>query len=151
MAHSIPFTLSAAVVSALQTAMEADGVIVRDNPVTRAALEQGDRVVFVEDADDAPIDKPGQAEGRTFAFTVGVINRTDEARAGADLDMQAVKAAIPGALLAAGRALQSSRDIVSFQAPREGRRTYRVEGLDVGGALILTRYELDYRTPAARG
>lgn len=151
MSQSVPYTLSAAVVIALRATLEADGAVVRDNPTTRAALEQGERVIFVEDEGDAPTDKPGQAEGRTFGFTVGVINRSADSRAGADADMQAVKGQVPTALMAACRQLQADKAIVTFQAPREGRRSYRIEGIDVGGALILTRYEIDYRTPAARG
>ena len=28
------------------------------------------------------------------------------------------------------------------------QRSYRVEGIDVGGALITTRFEIDYRLPS---
>ena len=89
---SIPFTISAAVVAALEADTELAGVTVVDNPNTPSALDDGARVVFVEDKDDVPLNKPGQAEGRTFGFLVGVINRTAGARVGADADMERVKA-----------------------------------------------------------
>jgi hypothetical protein len=148
--QSVPFVLSSHVVNSLR-ALEQVDFIVRDNPVTRAALEMGDRVIFVEDTDDEPTTKEGQAEGRTFRFNVGVINRTNNSREQADRDMQTIKPMVVSALMAACRGLQADNAIKTFQAPREGRRSYRIEGIDVGGALILTRYEIDYRTPAARG
>ncbi len=151
MSQSIPFQLSAAVVAALRAQLEADGVVVRDNPTSPTQLDAGPRIVFVEDADDDLLNKPGQAEGRTFGFVVGVINRTDDPRAGADADMQRAKSIATTAVLAACRTLQAGKELATFQAPREGRRTYRHEHIDVGGALILTRYEIDYRLPAVRG
>jgi hypothetical protein len=135
MSQSVPFTVSAAVVAALRAQLEPDGIV---------------RVVLVEDKDDAPIDKPGQAEGRTFGFVVGVINRSAGARAAADADMERVKAIATKAARDACLALQAVKTIVSFQYPRETQRTYRIEGIDVGGALILTRFEIDYRLPATR-
>ncbi len=147
MSQSIPFQLSAAVVSALTTQMGPGGVAVVDNPSTPASLESGERVVFVEDSDDDLFNKPGQAEGRTFAFVVGVINRSAGARAGADADMEAAKAVVTKAGRDACLALQTAKTIVGFQYPREGQRTYRHERIDVDGALILTRFSIDYRLP----
>lgn len=147
---SVPFLISAAVVSALEADTELTGVTVVDNPETATALDKGARVVFVEDKEDFPIDKPGQAEGRTFAFIVGVINRSAGARAGADADMERVKAVATLAARDGCKALVTSKAIVNFQYPREMQRAYRVEGIDVGGALITTRFEIDYRLPATR-
>lgn len=147
---SVPLSISAAVVAALEADTELLGATILDNPITPAALDDGSRVVFVEDKDDAPIDKPGQAEGRTFGFIVGVINRTATARAGADADMQRSKAVATRAARDACTALQQAREIVTFQYPREMLRTYRIEGIDVGGSLILTRFEIDYRLPVQR-
>lgn len=149
MSQSIPYQLSAAIVAALVTEFEPDGAVVRDNPRDPSALAAGTRVVFVEDADDDLINKPGQAEGRSFGLTVGVINRTVDDRSGADADMLRVKAALQGAVFATGRALVAAKALTACQAPREGRRTYKVEGIDVGGALILARFEIDYRTPSS--
>jgi len=150
MSQSVPYLLSAAVVAALRAQLEPDGIVVSDNPTTPAALATGDQVVFVEDRDDAPIDKPGQAEGRTFGFTVGVINREASARAVADADMVRAKAIATTAARDTARALVADRVLTSFQYPRETQRTYRHEHIDVGGALILTRFEIDYRLVATR-
>lgn len=147
---SVPHTISAAVVAALEADLELAGATVIDNPITPSALEDGARVVFVEDKDDAPIDKPGQAEGRSFGFIVGVINRTATARTGADTDMERAKAVATKAARDACKAMVDARQLVLFQYPREMLRTYRIEGLDVGGALILTRFEIDYRLPPTR-
>lgn len=151
MSQSIPYLLSAAVLTALREQMEPLGAIVHDNPTSPAALQDGERVVWIEDGDDSPIDRPGQAEGRSFEIGVGIINRSADARAAADADMQLLKPIVLSAVLTAGRALQSTRDIIGLQSPREGKRLHRLEGIDVGGALILTKFSIDYRTPALRG
>jgi len=148
--QSIPYQLSQAIVSALRLQFEADGVVVRDNPTSLADLNTGSRVVFVEDDADDLRDKPGQAEGRTFGVNVGVINRTADARAGADADMVAIKACITTAVAAAALVMVRDKALLAAQAVREGRHTYKVEGIDVGGALVLTRFEIDYRTPSVR-
>jgi hypothetical protein len=145
MSQSIPYQLSAAVVSALTTDMGPSGVAVIDNPTTAAALDKGSRVVFVEDRDDNLISKEGQAEARTFGFVIGVINRTDGARAGADADMQQAKAVATLAARNACAALLEARSITKFNYPREGQRTYRHERIDIDGALVLTSFEIDYR------
>jgi len=145
---SIPFTISAAVVAAIEADTDLAGATVVDNPITPSALDEGARVVFVEDKDDTPRNRPGQAEGRTFGFIVGVINRTAGARAGADTDMERVKAVATLAARNACRDLLQAKEIVQFDYPREMQRSYRVEGIDVGGALITTRFEIDYRLPS---
>jgi len=147
---SIPYRLSQAIVQALGAAPELTGATVKDNPTDPSHLAEGDRIVFVEDKVDGPINKPGQAEGRTFTVTVGVINRTAAARAGADADMEAAKAIVQASALATGRVLVNEKRLNGFNAPREGQRGYRVEGLDVGGALVFTTFDIDYRTPAVR-
>lgn len=145
---SVPFEISGAVVSALESATELVGATILDNPDSPAALDKGDRVAFVEDKDDVPFDKPGQAEGRVFAFLVGVINRSAGARAGADADMERVKAVATKAARDKCKALLDAGRIVKFEYPREMQRTYRIEGIDVTGALILTRFEVLYRLPS---
>ncbi len=150
MSQSIPFLLSQAIVQALGAAPALAGAKVHDNPADPAALADGARLVFVEDKADAPINQPGQAMGRTFTITVGVINRSAADRSGADEDMEFAKAVVQATAMATCKALQADRRVVSFAPPREGARGYRVEGLDVGGALIHTSFEIDYRTPAVR-
>lgn len=147
---SIPFQLSAAVVSALDTEMGPDGVAVVDNPTSPTALDKGSRVVFVEDSDDDLVNQPGQAEMRRFSFVVGVINRSAGARSGADDDMETAKAVVTKASRDACLALQQAREIGAFEYPREGQRTYRHERIDIDGALILTRFSIDYRLRPTR-
>lgn len=149
MSQSIPYQVSAAVVAALKTALE-PGASVVDNPTSAGALSQGDRVVFVEDTEDDLFNRPGQAEGRTFAFIVGVINRTVTGRAGADEEAQGLKPVVTRAARDCCKSLQDARSIGTFNLPRETKRTYRHEHIDVDGALILTRFEIDYRLPAAK-
>lgn len=146
MSQSIPFQVSAAIVAALKAELE-PGVAVFDNPTSPAGLGDGPRVVFVEDADDDLFNKPGQAEGRTCGFVVGVINRSDAGRAGADADMQLVKPIVTAAARGICKTLADAKAITVFNYPRETRRTYRHEHIDVDGALILTRFEIDYRLP----
>lgn len=145
--QSIPYQLSQGVVQALRDQFEPTGAIVRDNPTSKSALSAGDRILFVEDWEDGPIAQPNQAERRTFSLNIGVINRTADDRTGADADMVLAKEAASKGLLVTGRALKATGALHTFAAPREGKRIYRVEGLDVGGALIVTRLEIDYVTP----
>lgn len=150
MPQSIPYQLSQAVFLALQSAADLAGAHFIDNPSAPADLNDGERVVFIEDKGDDRMDQKGQAEARTFTITVGAINRTEDDRAGADADMEAAKAVLVRAALAAGRDLVSAKKLTGFSAPREGKRGYRIEGIDIGGALVWTSFEIDYRMPARR-
>lgn len=153
MSHSAPYLLSQAVVTVLAAEFAGQDVTIRDNPTSPDSIKSGDRVVLVEDWEDAPGNQPNQTERRTFTLDIGVINRTETARAAADADMQRVKAAIVRDLPAACRTLRAEGHIDGFQAAREGRRLYRIENVDVGGALIITRFSIDYTTSnsTARG
>ncbi len=156
MSQSIPYRLSQAVVAALRAQFEPLGATVRDNPTSRAALNEGARVVFVEDEQDQPgtassgaqPNQPNQAEARSFAMAVGVIARTDDARAQADADMEQVKATLRDAVLAETRSMTAAGDILATAMPLEGQRLYRLDGIDVGGALVLTRFLISYRLPS---
>lgn len=150
MSQSVPYRISQAVVVALGAAPSLAGVLVQDNPFDPSVLRDGDRVLFVEDKSDDLASQEGQAEQRAFVLIVGAINRTASARAGADADMQAAKAVVRDAALAEGLQLVSEKLITGMTAPREGRRGYRIEGIDVGGALVITEFSISYRTPAAR-
>lgn len=155
MSKSIPYRLSQAVVAALRAQFEPVGAAVRDNPVSRAALNEGARVLFVEDEQDQPgtpasaalPSQPNQAEGRTFVVSVGVIARTEDARAQADADMEQVKATLRDAVLDATRQMVAAGELLGVVMPLEGQRLYRLDGVDVGGALVLTRFFLSYRLP----
>lgn len=140
MSQSIPYQVSAAIVAALQGDAAFDGARVLDNPTSAQALTDGERVVFVEDQLDELVQQPGTTEQRVFTATIGVINRGPAARADADADMEHVKRCVRAAT-AALAALGVRR------LPREGKRTYRLEGIDVGGALIVTQFLIDYLNP----
>lgn len=146
MPQSTPYQLSTAIVAALRLQFDPDGVAVRDNPSTPSQLADGERVVFVEDVDDDRIAQPNMAERRVFKVNIGVINRSADARAACDADMQSVKAVMVRDIPAACRQLKQAGAADGFSAPREGKRVYRIEGIDVGGALIVTQFEIEYIT-----
>jgi len=148
--QSAPYLLSQAVVDAIRAEPLFSAATVLDNPTGPAALADGDRLVFVEDMDDTQLQQPNQTERRAFRFAIGVIARTEDARRQADADMQVVKRCMRVQLLAALRQLKAAGDLDQFAAPVEGPRRYRVEGVDVGGALIVTEFQVTYLLPQAR-
>lgn len=137
--QSLRYQISAAIVQALSTAPALSGAVVLDHPKAPSDLSKGTRVIFVEDQADDLIDQPNQQAKRSFSFAVGVINRTAQDRAGADADNLASEAAIR----------QCHQDVLASTLRcgqlRELGVRFKVEGLDVGGALILTSYAVDYR------
>ena len=137
-----PFAIGAALLAALRADPALAGVRVIDNPVRASDLADGARVVFFEDAGDAPIEQPGQSAKRTYSFTLGAINRTTEARAGAHADYRAAKRVVRNAMPAISSAVRlEGRGLV------EGAVAYRIENIDVGGGLVLGTYTVDYRDP----
>ena len=77
-----PFAIGAAIVHALRSDPALAGVTVLDNPKRASDLQAGARIVFFEDQADKLIEQPGQSAKRTYSFTVGVINRTEQDRRG---------------------------------------------------------------------
>ena len=137
-AQSLRFQIGAAIVQALSSAPALADAVVIDHPKTPSDLSKGTRVIFVEDQADSLVDQPNQQAKRSFVFTVGVINRTAQDRAGADADHLAAEAAIRAAYPILASTLGCG-------PLRELDVRFRVEGLDVGGALILTTYAVEYR------
>ena len=133
------YQISAAIVQALSTAPALAGAVVIDHPKTPSDLSKGTRVIFVEDQSDDLIDQPNQQAKRSFSFAVGVINRTAQDRAGADADHLAAFAAI--------RERHQTALVKNLGCGplRELGVRFKVEGLDVGGALILASYAVEYR------
>ena len=137
-----PFAIGTAIVAALRAAPALADALVLDNPKRASALQDGERVVFFEDQADKPLGQPGQSQKRTYAFTVGVINRTENDRQGAHADYRAAKRVIRGCMPEISKLVQiEGRGIV------EGDVLYRLENLDVGGGLVLGLFTLDYRDP----
>lgn len=140
---SAPYLIGNAVFELLQAAPELAGVRLLSNPTRASDLRDGERIVFVEDQHDKLIAQPGQVAHREYGFTVGVINRSPDARRAAHADYKVCRAIVRSKGMAAinrlidptGRGLQ------------EGDVTYRLENIDVGGSLILGSYTVDYRPP----
>ena len=137
---SLRYQISAALFAALQGAPDLAGAVVMDNPVTAAALAKGDRIVFLEDLSDGLIDQAAQQGKRRFVFGLGVICRTTTARAGADADYAAAEAAVRGAHTTLAGTLRCG-------PLRERDVTFKVEGIDVGGALVMGTFEIEYLRP----
>jgi hypothetical protein len=135
--NSIRYRISAAIVEALRAAPALAGVKVLDNPTDASALQAGERLVLVEDQTDRFIDQKNQQGKRRFAFTLGAINRSANDRAGADADYQAAEAAVRGT----HKHLMST---LGCGPLHEEEVTFRVEGIDVGGALVLGTFSVEY-------
>ena len=140
MSNSIRYRISAALVEALRAAPDLAGAKVLDNPSDPSALQAGERLVLVEDQTDRFVDQKNQQGRRRFVFTIGAINRTADDRAGADADYAAAEAAIRGA----HKVLMSTLHCGPLH---EEEVTFRVEGIDVGGALVLGTFSVEYLKP----
>lgn len=140
MSNSIRYQISAAIVAALRAAPDLAEAKVLDNPSDASALQAGERLVLVEDQTDRFIDQKNQQGKRRFVFTIGAINRTTDDRAGADADYQAAEAAVRGA----HKVLMST---LGCGPLHEEEVTFRVEGIDVGGALVLGTFAVEYLKP----
>lgn len=138
--NSLRYQISAALVQALHAADALADAVVLDNPRDPQALAKGARVVFLEDQRDGFIDQASQQGKRRFVFTVGVINRSGADRAGADADHVAAEAAIRAAH---GELMRDLR----CGPLRETEVAFRAEGIDVGGALVLSTFEVEYLKP----
>lgn len=137
-----PLVIGAAVDQALRAAFGAP-VLVLDNPARATSLAEGERLVWWEDQSDRLRGQPGQRPQRTYTFAVGVIARTEGARAQSHRDYRAAKRAVRACLpqlTAAGVVLEGVGLI-------EGDVSYRLENIDVGGALVLGLFSVDYRDP----
>ena len=140
MSHSIRYRISAAVVAALRTAPALAEAKVLDNPADASALQAGERLVLLEDQSDRFIDQKNQQGKRRFVFTLGAINRSADDRAGADADYAAAEAAVRGV----HKQLMST---LGCGPLHEEEVTFRVEGIDVGGALVLGTFAVEYLKP----
>jgi hypothetical protein len=136
-----PYAIGLALVAALREAFAGEDVRVLDNPVRATDLAEGERVVFYEDMVDRFKDQNGANQSRIFAFNVGVVNRSSEARLGAHRDYRAAKRSVRAAL----KALHPQLTVIS--PLREGDVTFRVENIDVGGGVAVGSFTVEYRDP----
>lgn len=144
MSQSLRYQISAAVFGALAAAAASGkplaGAVVLDNPRDPQAIRKGKRIVFFEDQRDGFIDQAAQQNRRSFRFAVGTISRDADDRAAADADHEAAVAAIRGAHTALISTLRCG-------PLRETETVFRAEGIDVGGALVMSTFEIEYVKP----
>lgn len=136
-----PFVIGQAVVAALRAAPELAGLQVLDNPSRATDLAEGERLAWFEDQADRLRGQPGQQAQRTYAFTLGVIARTTDARERAHRDYRAAKRVVRAAM----REITVAGVAVEGNGLQEIDVAYRLENLDVGGALVLGAFTIDYR------
>lgn len=129
-----------ALAAAVQAAPALAGAKFRRNPPDPANIKDGARVVFIEDQSDSHIDEKGQQGLRKYVFALGVINRSESPEDDADADHDAAC----DALREAANSLTAADNPTRLY---EAQTIFKVEGVDVGGALILTTFELTYRRP----
>lgn len=147
-AHSIPFLISGVFVAALRDAFEISGAVVKHNPRGPAPLSDGSRVVFFEAQSDGFIDQAGQVGKRRFSFVLGVINRADgTAEAGADADYVMADEVIRGAYQEVAAMLAAIK--AQCGPLREREVAFRVDDIDVDGALVLGTFDIEYLRPKA--
>ena len=146
MTQSVRYRISAAFVAALRAQFEPAAKVKR-NPREPSPAKDGSRIVLFVDGRDGLIEQPGQQPKRTFSFQVGVLNRSegDAAEAGADADYVAAEAVLRGAYAPLAAALAAVG--VQLGAMHEREITFASEDVDVGGALVLGAYDIDYRSP----
>lgn len=141
--HGHDCIIGSAIVSALQTQFAGTGVVVRDNPVRAAMLEEGSQQVIFEDQANRR-GTGGVTAQRTYSFSVAALSRDTDARTQAHALYQTARRVVLGimpALTAAGITIAAGGVV-------EGDVTYRVENLDVGGGLVLGLFTIQYRHAA---
>ena len=146
MTQSIRWRISSAFVAALRANFEPAAKVKR-NPREPSPSRDGVRILLFIDGRDGLIEQPGQQAKRTFSFQLGALNRSegDLADAGADADYVAAEAVLRGAFVALAAALASGG--VQIGAMHEREFTFASEDVDVGGALVIGAYDIDYRLP----
>lgn len=130
------FAIGAALFAALQSEAGLQGATVLDNPSRASDLDDGDRIVFIEDVSDSPV--TDKQKERVYRYNLGVVNRTETPRLGAHRDYRTAKRALKNAL-------PTLKDIVPVGNHREGEVAFRLENVDVGGGLVLGTFTLTYR------
>lgn len=141
----VPFELGQIMAGALRDDSGLSGVLFLDNPDRATALAEGNRIVFLEEQRDVPLDQPGQVQKRIYHFSVGVIARTEESRSQAHADYRHVKRVLRNQCMRLITAAGIALDGFGIQ---EGEVRYRLENIDVGGSLVLGSFSIQYRDPS---
>ena len=135
--QSVRWQLVTAVCNAVEGAVVPLGAKFMRNPKRAQDLAQGPRIVFVEDMSDALLQRLGVKDKRRAEFSLGVVSRVTDADADADATHQVAQAAVFAAVIRATPTLQ-------LGPVEEADIVFRVENLDVGGALILGSFAVTY-------
>ncbi|MFD2754289.1 hypothetical protein [Comamonas terrae] len=143
--RGVPFEMGQILIEALRKDPELAGAKVLDNPERASDLQDGPRIVFLEDQRDTPLEQPGQLQQRIYHFSVGVIARTQLARAQAHGDYRLVKRILRNRCMPLITAAGIRLDGLGLQ---EGAVHYRLENIDVGGSLVLGAFTIQYRDPS---
>lgn len=138
--HGHDCVIGSAIVSALQTQFAGSGVVVRDNPVRAAMLEEGAQQVIFEDQANKR-GTGGVTAQRTYSFSLAALSRDEDARTQAHALYQTARRVVLGIM----PALTTAGIVIAADGVVEGDVTYRLENLDVGGGLVLGLYTIKYR------
>ena len=141
----VPFELGQILAGALRDGSGLAGVLFLDNPDRATALAEGERVVFLEEQRDVPLDQPGQVQKRIYHFSVGVIARSESARLQAHGDYRLVKRILRNDCM---KLITDAGIRLDGKGLLEGEVRYRLENIDVGGSLVLGAFSIDYRDPS---
>lgn len=149
MSQSTRYEIATALAAAVEAAAADLPAKYKRNPTDPANLvRDGSRHLWFTDESDGFIDDKGQQGLRRYTCTLGVIGPD---HATADADQFAAEAAMRKAALelAAGNATSSrpNGDGRTVGDLRELQTVFKVEGVDAGGALIVTTFGIDYRRP----
>jgi hypothetical protein len=139
-----PHAIGATFFRLLAEAGALTGARVLDNPVRASDLQDGERVIFIEDQADKLGGDPAQRQYRAYSFSVGVINRSTDPRLAAHRDYRAAKRILRSTGM---HALTAAGVEVAKSGLTEGEVRYRLENIDVGGSLVLGLFTLEYRDP----
>ncbi len=143
--NGVPFELGRILIEALRADSGLAGVTVLDNPERASVLMDGERLVFLEEQRDVPVDDPGQVQRRIYHFSVGVIARNESARLQAHGDYRLVKRILRNDCM---RLITAAGIVLAGAGLQEGEVRYRLENIDVGGSLVLGAFSIEYRDPS---
>jgi hypothetical protein len=138
--HGHDCVIGSTIVNALRTQFAGTGVVVRDNPVRAAMLDEGAQQVIFEDQANRR-GTGGVPAQRTYSFSLAALSRDEDARTQAHAMYQTARRVMLGIM----PALTSAGIAIAAGGVVEGDVTYRVENLDVGGGLVLGLYTIQYR------
>lgn len=139
--HGHDCVIGAVIVQALKDHFGSAGAEVLDNPVRAAYLEDGPKKVIFEDQRNSRSAEAQKKAVRAYSFSVATLCRTREARTDAHALYRAACSVVMGVM----PALTEAGILITGSGISEGDVTYRVEGLDVGGGLVLGLFSLQYQ------